>query len=327
MTQGVVIGKFYPLHAGHQYLIETAEQGCDKLTILLVDAVGEEPSAQVRKQWIEELYPHDTVLLVPDIYKDHDSKAWAEYTVHILGKPPDVVFTSEEYGERWAYFLGCKHVSVDKDRTRFPVSGTVIRNQPLDHWEFLPAPVRAYYAKRVCVLGAESTGTTTLAQALARHYQTVWVPEYGRLYSEAKMVGQEDSKWYSEEFVFIAQQQNALEDMLARQANRLLICDTDSFTTCLWHERYMGFWSEPLEEPASGRRMDLYLLTAPDIPFIQDGFRDGEHIRSQMHCRFIQELERWGKPYLLIEGTDFDQRLKRAIQACDEMMRDSGASH
>lgn len=323
MTQGVVVGKFYPLHAGHRHLIETAERGCDKLTILLVDAGGEEPPAQVRKQWIEELYAEDTVLLVPDIYKDQDSKAWAEYTIQILGKAPDVAFTSEEYGERWAHFLGCKHVLVDQDRVRFPVSGTAVRSDPLAHWEYLPAPVRGYYAKRVCVLGAESTGTTTLAQALARHFQTVWVPEYGRLYSEAKMVGQEDAVWDNEEFMFIARQQITLEDQLARRASRLLICDTDAFTTCLWHERYMGFWSESLAKLAASRKMDLYLLTAPDIPFVQDGFRDGEHIRHRMHQRFIQELERWGKPYLLIDGMDLAQRLSRAVQACVDVITGS----
>src|SRR5260221_382272 len=77
----------------------------------------------------------------------------------------------------------------------------------------------------------------------------------------------------SEEFVHIARVQQSLEDELAGIANRILICDTNAFATCFWHERYMGFWSDEVEALSRGR-CDLYLLTGDEIPFVQDGVRD-----------------------------------------------------
>ncbi|MBI3968636.1 MAG: AAA family ATPase, partial [Chloroflexi bacterium] len=74
-------------------------------------------------------------------------------------------------------------------------------------------------------------------------------------------------KWQSEEFVHIARAQNELEDRLARIANRVLICDTDSWATTIWHERYVGQRSADVAAVASGRRIDRYLVTSPDIPF------------------------------------------------------------
>src|SRR4051812_25881583 len=88
---------------------------------------------------------------------------------------------------------------------------------------------------RVVLVGAESTGKTTLARLLAAHYQTAWVPEYGRPYWDGLLTST-SAAYTTEDFVHIAVTQQRMEDMLARHANRVLICDTDAFTTWLWHE-------------------------------------------------------------------------------------------
>ena len=68
--------------------------------------------------------------------------------------------------------------------------------------------------KRVLIVGAESTGKTTLAVALAEHYQTTWVPEFGRFYTEARRPRGE--WWTSDEFTFIATEQVRMEDAMER---------------------------------------------------------------------------------------------------------------
>jgi nicotinamide riboside kinase len=86
----------------------------------------------------------------------------------------------------------------------------LIRADPLGHWEYLAPAVRAWYALRVAVVGAESTGTTTLARSLAANYHTEWVPEYGREYCEqlvASGVRLEERRWATHEFVEIARAQ------------------------------------------------------------------------------------------------------------------------
>lgn len=95
----------------------------------------------------------------------------------------------------------------------------------MSYWEYLEPCVRAHFAKRVSVLGAESTGTTTLARHLAEYYRTIWVPEYGRDYCEKLQAAGADLwtyQWPSEEFTQIAHKQQEMEDVLAREANRIL---------------------------------------------------------------------------------------------------------
>lgn len=179
---------------------------------------------------------------------------------------------------------------------------------------------------RVCLVGAESTGTTTLAQRLAAHYHTLWVPEYGRDYTEARKVAGARYEWKSDEFVHIALKQQEHEDMMAAQASRILFCDTDALATAIWHERYMGFWSHPVEHIADRRRYALYILTQPDIPFVQDRIRDSELLRGWMTERFRIELTRREYPWLLVQG-DMEVRLQMAITAVDRLLAGDKLPH
>ena len=170
--------------------------------------------------------------------------------------------------------------------------------------------------KRVVIVGAESTGKTTLAMALAEHYQTTWVPEFGRLYTEARRPRGE--LWRSHEFTFIASEQARMEDALATIANRVLICDTDPFATAIWHERYLGAPSADVQAVAASRTYDLYILTDVDTPFVPDDIRDGESIREWMHKRFADELARMATPMLLVSG-GHERRLAAAITRIDAL--------
>lgn len=175
---------------------------------------------------------------------------------------------------------------------------------------------------RVCVVGAESSGTTTLARELARHYNTVWVPEYGRLYTERLResgINTFSYEWRTEEFVHIAEQQQKDEDGLAKKANRVLICDTDALATAIWHQRYLGAWSKEVEQIANRRRYALYLVTDCDIPFEFDGVRDGQHIRPWMTKRFTEELTKRGLPWILLKGAR-EERLRKAIAEIDKLL-------
>ncbi len=316
-AHGVVVGKFYPMHKGHEFLIQTALDQCDHVTVIVCDKRGQVPAAPRRASWIERMFPMVHVHVTIDDLDDDDSVAWAKRTKEILGGSPDAVFTSESYGDPYAAALGCKHVCVDHPRTAVPVSGTRVRQNPLAEWEFLSPPVRGYYAKRIVIVGAESTGTTTLAKDLAAHYQTSWVPEYGRAYSEAKLLDVNASNWTSEEFTHIAQMQNSMEDALAEVCNKMLICDTDAFATSVWHERYMESRSLSVEKLADAMHHDLYILTGDEIPFVQDGTRDGEHIRHWMHGRIEERLLESGRTFVVVRGTK-EERLAQAVALIDK---------
>lgn len=320
VRRGLVIGKFYPPHRGHKFLIDTARAQVDHLTVLVCDRSDQTIPAARRAAWLREIHPDVEVRVIPDIVADDDSAGWAAYTIRLLGFAPDSVFTSEDYGDAYAHFLGCRHVPVDKARMRVPCSGTAIRADPLAHGEFLEPCVRAFFVQRIALVGAESTGTTTMAQALAAHYETVWAPEYGREYAEAKMRRPNDLEWRTEEFAHIAAEQCAREDAAARQANRLLFCDAPAFATSLWHERYLGTLCPQVEALAEPYHYDLTLLTDVDIPFVQDGTRDGEHIRHQMHRHFVDWLCERGQPFTLLSGSH-QERLHLAVSRVDALLR------
>jgi HTH-type transcriptional repressor of NAD biosynthesis genes len=321
MTLGFVVGKFYPPHRGHKHLIETARRQVDRLVVLLPHHPSQKISGELRKRWLETIHPDCEIHLVPDEL-ENDSVQWAAFTTKYLGRAPDVVFTSEDYGEEFARHLGCRHVMVDRGREMVPISGTAVRADPLNHLDFLEPCVRAYFVRRVVLIGAESTGKTTLAEWLARELKTTWVPEYGREYWEKKVAGLSMTEplpgWTSDEFLHIATEQQRREDAAAGLGNKLLICDTNAFATGTWHERYVGSRDARVDEVGARDRVDLYLLTAPDFPFVQDGWRDGESIRDWMHGRFLAQLKARGQPpFVLLTGSDQERR-RNALRAISD---------
>lgn len=320
MIRALVIGKFYPPHRGHKHLIDTALADTCEVYVVVCDRPGEVPSATLRAGWIAEIHPAARVGRILDIYDPDDSAVWAEVCVRWLGFTPDVVFTSEDYGSRFAACLGCRHVLVDQSRVAVPISGTRVRASPLTNWEFLEPSVRGYYALRVVLIGAESTGKTTLAADLAAEFDTVRLPEYGREYWEAKMARNAPNVWTPAEFGVIAREQCVREDAAARQANRVLVCDTDAFVTRVWYRRYMGGWSSEVDAIAAAhRRPDLYLLTDVNTPFEQDGTRDGEAIREWMHRTFEEELTADARPFVRVTGSRAE-RLRTAAEAIRGLM-------
>lgn len=315
---GLVIGKFLPPHRGHAHLIEAATSRCDRTVVIVCEKPSDFISGEIRASWMREEHPTAEVRVIDDRYDAQDSAVWARNTLEWLGRAPDAVFSSEDYGDRYAALMGSEHVMVDRGRVAVPCSATMIRRDPFAAWEFLGASVRAWFALRVCVLGAESTGTTTLAEALADHYRTTWVPEYGREYSAIKQEKGED-RWTADEFFHIAREQNRREEMAAREANRVVIGDTNSVVTRLWQRRYLGFETDEVVAEGARARCDLYLLTGDEIPFVQDGLRDGEHVRHAMHEWFEAMLRAQKVPWRLIRGTH-DERLAEAISAIDERL-------
>lgn len=318
-TRGLVIGKFLPPHKGHKYLIDTASAQCDYVDVLVCDSPAYAIPAETRRRWLQEIHPTAHVRIIPDLSDDDNSEAWARHTINFLGYAPDIVFSSEDYGKRWAYYMGCKHQMVDHDRVHIPISATKVRKNILASWEYLEPPVRRDLALRIVVVGAESTGTTTLSQDLAFHYHAPWVPEFGRTYSEALLYA--NHTWKDADFAYIAVTQQEQENKLAAESNGLLICDTNATATQLWQKRYMGRTTGAVQAIAAEDTAAYYFLTGDEIPFVQDGTRDGEHIRHDMHEDFERMLSSMEVPYTLLRGPKVD-RLHKATAIIDKLIAD-----
>ena len=235
--RGLIIGKFMPPHRGHVHLVDFARNYARDITVVVESVAGEPIDSALRYAWMQELahgcHVHHLREHHPQQPSEHPD-FWAVWTrtLHgIVGGDIDYLFASESYGRRLAAELSATFVPVDPARAAVTISGSELRAAPMTHWHALPACVRPYFVKRVCLFGPESTGKTTLAQQLARHFDSMAVPEYARTHLEAQA-----GKLAEHDLLAIVRGQVAAEEALARQANRLLFCDTDPLTTAIWSE-------------------------------------------------------------------------------------------
>jgi NadR type nicotinamide-nucleotide adenylyltransferase len=320
MTSGMLLGKFMPPHLGHVYLGEFASRCVDRLSIVVCSLASEPIPGELRFRWMRELFPFDHVVHLTDDLPQQPSEhpdfwdLWRAALRRVLPCRPDFVFASEDYGKRLAEELGGVFVPVDRSRSAVPTSGTAVRADPMANWDYLPRCVRPYFVKRVCVFGPESTGKTTLARRLAERFRTAWVPEYARTLLESK--GGELSQ---ADLPLIARGQAASEDALARNANRVLICDTDPLSTLIWSETLYGSCGAAVRDLAEARTYDLYLLLDVDVPWVADVVRYLPDDRRGFLDRCQAELERRGRAYVRLSGT-WQERFERAVAAVGELI-------
>ncbi|HNV68096.1 MAG TPA: AAA family ATPase, partial [Candidatus Ozemobacteraceae bacterium] len=193
-------------------------------------------------------------------------------------------------------------------------------NRPLHYWSFLPEPVRPWFVRRIRIIGPESTGKTVLARKLAAQYQTVRVSEYARSWIDLH-----SNLCRAEDFERYVQGQIAAEDALARQANRLLICDTDPFTTQLWSRLLFGHCPAWIEVAARERHYALTLVTSPDTPWVDDGQRYQPDIagRRAFFADCLAALDAAHQRYVVLQG-NWEQRFHDACAAVNRVLAEGG---
>ena len=167
---------------------------------------------------------------------------------------------------------------------------------------------------RVVLTGSESTGKTTLAGELAQRYGAELVPEFVRGYAERKVEPLDFSDHGP-----IARGQIALEDEHIERASQLVIQDTDLLSTVVYCNHYFGRCPAWIEEAATARRPDLYLLCEIDVEWIADGVRDRGHLREEMQQMFRDALRASGAPSVEIRGGP-EERRARAEDAIDALL-------
>lgn len=173
---------------------------------------------------------------------------------------------------------------------------------------------------KVVLFGPESTGKTTLSEQLARHYHTVWVPEYAREYLQNKW-NDERKTCEPHDLLPIAEGQMELENSLAKKATEVLICDTDLLETKVYSEAYyVGHCDPILEKYAVQNTYDLYLLTNIDVPWVGDDLRDKPNERERMFIYFKETLEKYNRNFITLTGNK-KTRLQTAVEHIDQLLR------
>jgi NadR type nicotinamide-nucleotide adenylyltransferase len=312
---GMVAGRFLPLHRGHQYLIEFALASVEKLTVLVFTRKSDPIDGELRVKWIRDLYPSARVEHVEAKVYTGDPQLGQKLAklAAPFGKP-SFFFSSELNYAAAAKALDATFVPVDPQRSAIPISGEAIRANVMSTFGFLARSVRPWFVRRIAVVGAESTGKSTLCARLREEFKTLVVPEWTRVLWESGI-----ANMTSDKIQMIARSQIASEDALANQlpdANGgLLLCDTDLFTVYQWSKRL--FEGEPpdwIHEQIAQRPYDLYLLCSPDIPFVGAPAWDRPAERRAFHDKFVNALQH--QPHVVLTGS----REERFVAAADAIV-------
>jgi NadR type nicotinamide-nucleotide adenylyltransferase len=307
-TLGLTLGKYAPLHQGHQLVIETALAEMNDVIVLVYDAPETTPvPLTIRAQWVRDLYPAARVIEVWDgpTATGDDPAIQAAHNDYLLKRLQlrgiTHFYSSEAYGAPTARALNAVDRRVDMARAQVPIAATTIRHNPYAHRAFLDPRVYRDLIQNVVFLGAPSTGKTTLAEALAREFNTVWMPEYGREYWEQHQV---ERRLTLAQLVEIAEGHLAREDHWLTKANGVLFTDTNALTTCVFSRYYHGAAHPRLAELAqrAAARYDLVCLCETDIPYDDTWDRSGDANRVAFQNQIVADLLQRKIPFFRIAG-------------------------
>jgi len=322
--------KALPPHLGHLYLIDTAISQSEMVHVIMTHNLSQSIPGEVRFEALNAIYGNNPKVKIYSVSDEglpqYDSECetldqFYSYWVPLVYNQVeelDAVFTSEDYGDDFARYLGVKHILVDKERKNVPVSGTLVRSNPFKYWNFIPEPMKPHFVKRIVIMGPESCGKSTLTQNLANHYQTNFVIEYGRL------VYENNGGVTIDDFIPISKGRQDLEDWMIKSSNKVLFCDTEDITTYLFSKMFYPdeyykveeYFKDILEKKP---KYDLYILLSPDCDAVQDGTRQFLDDRWQHYEVIKNELVSRNCNFVEIGG-DWDNRLKESKKLINDLI-------
>jgi HTH-type transcriptional regulator, transcriptional repressor of NAD biosynthesis genes len=337
---GMYGGKFVPVHLGHVYAMIKASTMVEELHVIVShdteyerkvifkDAVIPYIPVRKRVRWWTQItrnLPHVHVHVIEEVQTGRfsDWEKGAEEIKRVIGKEIDVVFSSEhQYAEYFdVLYPKAKHVVIDSNREKYPISATDIRNEgPFKHWEMLPKEVQPDFVKKVVVVGTESCGKSTLVRNLAALYNTVYVEEAGRTYYER--LGDCENITLPADFPEIAIQHKYQEMQQLNKANKVLFIDTEAIVTQYFSMLYVNKHQPVLDQLAFLQEYDLWLFLEPDVKWVDDGTRSfGEQsVREANNAALKKLLNEAGINYVPISG-NYQERLEQVITLVDELLK------
>lgn len=339
---GVYFGRFCPPHRGHLYQIMIASTRCEKLIVVISDNKDQTETIcreaglptityQLRKQWLAQQVqdmPHIQVRVLDEtdipVYPD-GWVAWSERMRQVVPEHIDAFFVGDrEYDQPLQrYFPESAIELFDPSRSRYPISATEIRRDILNNWHYILGPARPFFAKKVLIAGTESCGKTTLTKCLAKLYNTSWSEEVGRYYAE-EYLGGDETIYTDEDFGRMAHLQAEQDYQAMRNANKVCFFDTDAVYTDYFSELYMNHRNKLVEAYINPDKYDVLLFMTPDVKWVDDGMRlNGDQQRREMLNNRLLDMYRefgFGDKIIMVGG-DYNQRLTRAIEIVDDMLR------
>ena len=319
-----------PPTIGHLALVQFANLlGSDGVVVIL-STQPEEPFATERVSAMRATVANHNLQNVTvvqshkTIPQDPASKGFWEMWKGMLEEfgvtSDDYIVASERYGQKLAEITGAQFFPYDTDRSISQVKATPIREHPVKYFNHILPEFQPYLRTTVTVFGAESTGKTTLAKALAKTLGCPWIFEYARPCLENTV-----NEISIRSMAAIWKGQAALQRHIQNMAESpYVIYDTDLYST-------VGYWQFPhwrkqlndcppgLVLDAEMLKSDLYIITKSNIPFEQDPLRYGGDQREASDQYWIDICQKYQLPYIVLESQDLESRVKEAKAAIDKI--------
>lgn len=340
---GIIFGKFYPLHTGHIYLIQRAISQVDELCIILCSdtkrdeelfkhsAMSRQPTLNDRLRWLLQTFKYQKNIHIEILEEDGIPpypNGWNEWSnrVKLLFKEkgiiPDCVYSSEPQDvAMYQDLLNLNTVLIDPERNFMNVSGTSIRQAPLQNWQYIPTEVRPFFVRTVAILGGESSGKSTLINKLANVFNSTSAWEFGREYVFSHLGGDERALQFSD-YDKIALGQAQYIDFAIKYANKIAFIDTDFVTTQAFCKKYEGKEHPFVQAMINNYRFDLVILLENNTPWVADGLRHLGNVsqRKDFQNLLISLLNKNGIKFVTIKSSDYDERYLKCIELVSQLI-------
>lgn len=324
MNRGFVFGKFLPFHKGHEAMINFALQKCDFLSILICCSDKESIPCTVRKHWIESTFSKieqkevivynylESELPNTSVSSREVSKLWSAIFSNLFPLH-NVLITSESYGNYVAEYMGIQHVPYDIKKEHFPISSSILRKDIFSNFKYLPYSVKPDYAIKIVLLGSESTGKTTLAKRLSKHFECSLVEETAR-----EIIA--NSNDFSIDDLYKVANAHAINiDSAILKDCPLIIIDTDIHIT-LSYAKFIFAKTLNIENAVfNSNKANLYLYLNNDVVFEQDGTRLNEEARNLLDISHRQIIQEYGINPIEVNG-NWDERFTKAVEHIEKLI-------
>lgn len=325
MSKIVVLGKFSPLHMGHIQLIDFAYSISRKtnteLVILVDNNTEHSMDIETRTSVLRKTYPYIDIRPIqestyqdPSEYKEFWDY-WKKIFTKYIPEGIDTIVGSMNYVKTLADVLNCKSIIVD--RGGIPISASQIQSDINLYWDYLAPESKKIFLKNIAIMGAESSGKSTLTKKIAEYFQTNYVPEYGRTFVET--YGQDFS---SEDMIHIADIHNEHAESLKKMSNKVLIYDTEAITTQIWTEFFFNERKREIDAIIKKQKIDLYILIPVQDTWVEDPVRyqKEKDERIEFYNKIKKELVIQNKNFIEIKEKDWMNIESEIIKVIKEIL-------
>lgn len=316
---GLFVDTFPILHKMYELCIKYAQHEVDELIIVIYDSPNVTIPLPVRTNWLRELYPNIRII---ESWNDLEGIETEEIQKRfiarkLIGKKITHFYSTQSNVETLCRELNCENRLIASIRNRVCRATMDIQANSYKNISRVDPIVYKDLITKVVFVGAQSTGKSTITEALAKEYNTKWISEYARHYAS---VHKGDRGITIDDIVNITETQIQMEEEALKKSNKYLFTDTNAIMTLSyaksnWHyitnQRLLQLANE------SQSRYDIFFLCGDDIPYENTQERNGEEHRRSFQRLIKSELLARKIPYIELNGT-LEQRVDRVKRVLSE---------